>query len=593
MLEALYKYAIEHDLTAKPGFKYKNVKYYISFSANGEYIGLEKVEDGTPQPLCPDIGTLANGKTKSNIIVEKAEVIFNLPEKNKKGELEFKREQKQKFFLDALNEAGEYDSYFKTAAQGLSQNIESISSEFMQIKKAKGSDFIGIKVNNFPLESRTEYLEWWENFRKKLDTKKKSGNSRCFITGDLSEPVKTVPAVQGLSRVGGHTKGDSFICFDKDAYRSYGLEQAANATVSEEAVTAVNAALSTLMYKAPVLAGSKLIHWFSEDTEYDVTELPDYGFGGDDTDENANEKRNEDEQRVQKMFKALENKALPDMPQNRYYMMSLSGVNGRVMIRSYDEGTYDELCNNLRTWFGDLAIYEPKYGYRYPKLYRIYTRLINYNTDPKKLGEKIDKELSGVSPRIVYSIYHGTPLPDTVAVKALAYIRSQMYGNNDDEKNKKDLIPDRTACQILKAWLNRKYRNDKDKKEEDQIMDKLNIDSPSVAYQTGRLMAVYAMIQNAALGDVGAGVVERYYTSACSSPALVMGKLATMVQYHLSKIKGDKPGMYTNYNKLLEEITVKIGTSLPKTFTLEQQSEFALGYYFQRSQRFTKKETEE
>ena len=134
MLEALYKYAIEHDLTAKPGFKYKNVKYYISFSATGEYIGLEKVEDGTPQPLCPDIGTLANGKTKSNIIVEKAEVIFNLPEKNKKGELEFKREQKQKFYLDALNEAGEYDSYFKTAANGLIQNMESISSEFMQIK---------------------------------------------------------------------------------------------------------------------------------------------------------------------------------------------------------------------------------------------------------------------------------------------------------------------------------------------------------------------------------------------------------------------------------------------------------------------------
>jgi CRISPR-associated protein Csd1 len=49
-------------------------------------------------------------------------------------------------------------------------------------------------------------------------------------------------------------------------------------------------------------------------------------------------------------------------------------------------------------------------------------------------------------------------------------------------------------------------------------------------------MAVYALIQNAALGDVGAGVVERYYTSACSSPALVMGKLATMSQYHLSKL---------------------------------------------------------
>lgn len=124
-------------------------------------------------------------------------------------------------------------------------------------------------------------------------------------------------------------------------------------------------------------------------------------------------------------------------------------------------------------------------------------------------------------------------------------------------------------------------------------MDKLNQNSPSVAYQTGRLMAVYAMIQNAALGDVGAGVVERYYTSACSSPALVMGKLATMSQYHLSKLKSDKSGLHTNFNKMLEEITVKIGTTLPKTFSLEQQSEFALGYYFQRSQAFANKKTEE
>ena len=123
-------------------------------------------------------------------------------------------------------------------------------------------------------------------------------------------------------------------------------------------------------------------------------------------------------------------------------------------------------------------------------------------------------------------------------------------------------------------------------------MDKLNNNSPSAAYQTGRLMAVYAMIQNAALGDVGAGVVERYYTSACSSPALVMGKLATMAQYHLSKLKSDKPGMYVTYNRMLEEISLKIGNSLPKTFTLEQQSEFALGYYFQRSQAFENKKTE-
>lgn len=412
-------------------------------------------------------------------------MIFNIPEKKKDGSLEYKRFQKQKFYLDALKEAGEHDALFAVAYKGMTNNIEQIASEFENTRKAKSSDFVGINVDGIALESSKGYLEWWEDFRREIVPKKKdTQQKRCFITGELAEPVKTVPPVQGLIAVGGHTKGDSFICFDKDAYRSYGFEKAANAAVSEEAVTAVNAALKELMNGAPVLAGAKHIHWFSKKTENDVTKLPDFGLGVDEQAEDESDKIERDELRVRKMFDALNTGTLPPMPENRYYMMSLSGVNGRVMIRSYDEGTYDELCDNLRMWYEDIAIFEEGYGYRYPKLFGIYSRLIKHTTDNKKLGEKIEKELSGISAQIQYAVYHGTPLPDAVAVKALAYIRSDMFGNPDDTK-KQMMIPDKTACQILKAWHNRKYRM-----EDDQIMDKLNQDSPSAAYQTGRLMAI-------------------------------------------------------------------------------------------------------
>ena len=601
MLEALYQYAKDHELIVKPGFKPKKVKYYISFSENGDFIGFDRLEDDTPLPMCPDIGSLANGTTKSNIIAEKAEVIFNLPDK----EGNCKREQKQKFYLDALTEAAKYDPLFEPACKGLQKHLEAIREAFLSDKKRKPADFLSIKVDGKPLESSTGYLEWWESFRKQFDTKKSSGEMRCFITGALTEPVKTVPPVSGLSRVGGHTKGDSFICFDKDAYKSYGFEQAANAAVSESAITGVNAALADLMKDAPILAGAKHIHWFSQQTENDVTELLDLdldlGFDRDEetADETA-EQIESDEQRVRKMFRALQENALPDMPENRYYMMSLSGVNGRVMIRSYDEGTYDELCGNLRAWYKDIEIYIDGHGYKYPKLFAINRHLLKYTTDLDslpihKLSERIDKELSGVAPQIMYAIMHNTPLPDTVAAKALAYIRSDLYTGANDDSNKKSREPDRIACQILKAWLNRRYRNNN--KEESIIMDKLNPETPSAAYQTGRLMAVYASLQNAALGDVNAGIVERYYTSACTSPALVMGKLATLAQYHLSKLKGEKPGLAQIYSKDLEEISCKIGKEMPKRFTLDQQAEFALGYYFQcaeiRARKSQSKKTEE
>ena len=589
MLEALYKYAQEHQLAAVPGFKPKNIKYYISLSATGDFIGFDIVEKGTEPPMCPDIGSLANGTSKSNIIAEKAEVIFNLPDKN--GVC--KRELKQKFYFDALTEAGEHDPLFRPAAERMPKQLDAIRDAFLQLPKAKTADFISIKVDGKPLESSSGYLAWWESFRKQFDTKKKRGTARCLITGELIDPVKTVPTVQGLLRVGGNKQGDRLICFDKDAYCSYELKQAANAAVSEEAVTGVNAALAKLMQDAPQpLAGAKSIHWFSQQTENDMFALLDFGFG-DSVQPDTAEQIKDDEVKVQRMFRALMERSVPDMPENRYYMLSLSGVNGRVMIRSYDEGTYDALCMNLRTWYEDLAIDDPGYGKTYPKLFDVYSRLLKWSTDKKKLKERIDKELSGIAPQILYAILHNFLLPDAASAKALAYIRSDMYSSTEDSKTQN--IPDKTACQFLKAWLCRRYRNQH--KEAYIVKDKLNPESPSLAYQTGRLMAVYAALQNAALGSVNAGVVERYYTSACTSPALVMGKLATMAQYHLSKLKGDKPGLYHIYSKQLEEISCLIGAEIPKRFDLEQQSEFALGYYFQcaeiRRQKSKKTETEE
>ncbi len=537
-----------------------------------------------------------------NIIVEKADIILNLPDKNGN----YNRTKKHAFYLNTMIEAARHDILFIPAVAGLQEHFDEIIAAFLADKKRKPDSFLSIKVDGKPLESSNGYREWWEVFRRQFDVKKSKkkidGEKRCFITGELITPTKTVPKVKGLLQVGGYSSGDSFICFDKDAYESYGFKQAANSAVSEEAITVVNAALADLMKDAPILAGAKYIHWFSEQTENDVAELLfsksnfDFGFGGDeDTADEAAEQIEGDDQRVRKMFRALQENTVPCMPKNRYYMMSLSGVNGRVMIRGYDEGTYDELCGNLRAWYKDIEIYIDGHGYKYPKLYAFYRRLLKFSTDQTKISERIEKELSGVAPQIMYAIMHNTPLPDTVAAKALAYIRSDLYTGANDDTQKKSREPDRIACQILKAWLNRRYR--KNNKEESIIMDKLNPQSPTAAYQTGRMMAVYASLQNAALGEVNAGIVERYYTSACTSPAMVMGKLATLAQYHLSKLKGEKPGLAQIYSKDLEEISCIIGKDMPKRFTLEQQAEFALGYYFQcaeiRARKTQSKKTEE
>ena len=68
----------------------------------------------------------------------------------------------------------------------------------------------------------------------------------------------------------------------------------------------------------------------------------------------------------------------------------------------------------------------------------------------------------------------------------------------------------------------------------------LNPESHDPAYLCGRLFAVFDRLQYLALGGVNAGVVERYYASASTTPALVMGRLFRNAQFHLAKADGGR-----------------------------------------------------
>lgn len=106
----------------------------------------------------------------------------------------------------------------------------------------------------------------------------------------------------------------------------------------------------------------------------------------------------------------------------------------------------------------------------------------------------------------------------------------------------------------------------------------LNPEHPNSAYHCGRLLAVFARLQRAALGDVGAGVVQRYYTAASQTPGLVLGRLAANAKNHLSKLEG---GLAWWYENQIADVMSRIRDQIPSTLTLENQSLFALGYYQQ------------
>ena len=108
----------------------------------------------------------------------------------------------------------------------------------------------------------------------------------------------------------------------------------------------------------------------------------------------------------------------------------------------------------------------------------------------------------------------------------------------------------------------------------------LNPESSDPAYLCGRLFAVFDRLQYLAQGGVNAGVVERYYASASTTPALVMGRLFRNAQFHLAKAGG---GVAFNVSKDFEAIASALGNEFPVTLDLEAQGRFALGYYHQKA----------
>lgn len=583
MLKALYEYALAHDLTLPDGYVKKTVAVYLCFSSHSEDFVELWLGDERPIP-CPDIGSLANGTEKSNVIVEKRSVVIPDAEN-----------AKSRFFKQALEQLGETDPDAHLCAERL-KNPEILCAirKKLDAKKIKASQRISFMVDDRKLHDSPHLLAWWQTFRQETLHPKSGKLVPCLITGELTHAVTTVLPISGLHSVGGHARGDALICFDKPAFCSYGLKQAANAPVSESAMSAVKAALDALLAGAPVLAGMKFVHWYDREVAAEEDPLLDENMFALSIDMEEEYDREEEQEEVNavsaadRLIRSVKGGTSPLPLDANYYILLLSGVGGRVMIRRYERGRYEELQEKLTQWNQDLALVNAVgSGLCKPlKLTGRLIRLMKYQKSDKKIFDRLSKELAGITPAVLAAILHGGRLPDAVALRALAYLRSKLLAAEsvDQENRKTEDNLDGWACQWLKVWLIR-HREGGDT----MLKETYNMDHGEPAYHCGGLMAVYAAIQRTAMPNVNASVAQRYYASCIQTPALVLGRLSQLSVHHLEKIR--YPSVAESYRELLETVNSAIGNQVPTTLDLEKQSYFALGYY-QMSARI-RKETQE
>jgi CRISPR-associated protein Csd1 len=156
---------------------------------------------------------------------------------------------------------------------------------------------------------------------------------------------------------------------------------------------------------------------------------------------------------------------------------------------------------------------------------------------------------------------------------------------------------------LLKLILNRN-RDNKSMEQQPQLV----ADTSDVAYNCGRLLAVFDALQQEAHkkrnadGKVvseleGPGVVERYFGTASASPNSAFNILWRLHVHHLKKLsrQGDKgAGAAYAIESRITEICARFGQteamrqkrqapSFPRVLDLQAQGRFALGFYQQKA----------
>jgi len=196
---------------------------------------------------------------------------------------------------------------------------------------------------------------------------------------------------------------------------------------------------------------------------------------------------------------------------------------------------------------------------------------ILYETVSPKAEEKSASPLLAGS--VLRAILTGSPYPSALFNAIMLRIRA------DREINY-------CKSSIIKAYLSRKYRSQEKYKE--VLVMSLNEQSTNRAYVLGRLFAVLEKAQkDASDGNLNTTIKDRYFSSACATPANVFPILLRLAQHHISK---SDYGYQTD--KKIEQIMNLLDVEnnpIPTHLSLEEQGIFALGYYHQRNAEYTSK----
>lgn len=396
----------------------------------------------------------------------------------------------------------------------------------------------------------------------------------CLVTGQRGRAARLHPTIKGVE--GAQSSGAALVSFNLDAFTSLGKEQGANAPTSEVAAFRYGAALNHLLARdgrnrLPRPVGDATVVFWADASQAEAEAAENFFtqlLGSDVSDE-------QETARIRKQMEAAAaGKPLAELqpgiePGTRFHVLGLSPNAARLSVRFWLSDTLDAFAQRLARHHADLAIEPLPQGWgAAPSV----NRLLANTTALQRDFKNIPPLLAGEVMRAVLS---GTRYPLSLLSVALIRLRA---GDN---------AASGWHAAVIRAVLVRLSRRNPLIPEQGEVPMSLKRDHANPGYQLGRLFAVYELAQRAALGKVNATIRDRYFGAASATPASVFPLIVRGGQNHLAKLRKDKPGWATLIERELEEINDRFDPRpegiWPRSLRLQDQGEFAIGYYHQRA----------
>ncbi len=388
---------------------------------------------------------------------------------------------------------------------------------------------------------------------------------RCLVNGEVAEIARIHNSVRGIRTNNLSPNGWTLIGFDKDAFCSYGKTQSFNAPVSKYAENAYTVALNHLLSDSDhtISVGDSTVVYWAENAEPQYQDAFGCFLGG------ATMTDRDMKGVMERLAKGkdVDWGALPLRADNRFYVLGLAPNAARLSVRFFLRDTFGGFAAHLDAHYQRLEIVRPGYD---KDAYLPLWKLLRETVNPNARDKSASPQMAGDTLRAILT---GGRYPATLYQQTMLRIKAEHEVT-------------RGKAAIIKAIL---IRNTDDTFNKEALTVELNEKTTYQPYVLGRMFSILEAIQQAANPGVNTTIKDKYFTSACATPATVFPTLMNLAEKHLRKMS---VGSRVFYAKQLGALTEKIDESYPVHLTLFDQGVFQLGYYHQTQKRYEKRTSE-